>query len=142
MNSHAGKGNSHRCAECGNLAVQPAVISYDANIKHDGKLHAFRIDELPVEQCSACTEVFFTNATADPKSRALRKHLGLLQPEEVRELLSEHGLTQRKLAEHLEIAEESISRWINGLSIQSQTLDALMRIYFEVGRSSHDAQLN
>ena len=119
-----------RCAECGKVAVQAVLVPYEAKIKHDGKLHAFRIDDLPVDRCSACGEEFFTNATSDAKSRALRRHLGLLQPDEIRGLLSEQGLTQRKLAEHLRIAEESVSRWINGLSIQSRALDAFMRIYF------------
>jgi YgiT-type zinc finger domain-containing protein len=64
-----------RCVECGNVAVEAAVIAYDAKIKHDGTLHAFRIDELPVLRCAVCGEVYFTNATSDAKSQALRQHL-------------------------------------------------------------------
>ena len=64
-----------RCVECGNVAVEAAVIPYDAKIKHDGKLHAFGIDELPVLQSAVCGEVYFTNATSDAKSQALRQHL-------------------------------------------------------------------
>ena len=64
-----------RCVECGKVAVEAAVIAYDAKIKHDGKLHAFPIDALPVLQCAVCGEVYFTNATSDAKSEALRQHL-------------------------------------------------------------------
>ncbi len=64
-----------RCVECGNVAVEPAVIPYDAKIKHRGKLHAFRIDELPVLRCAVCGEVYFTNRSSDEKSQALRQHL-------------------------------------------------------------------
>jgi hypothetical protein len=67
-----------RCAECGQLAVQPATIPYDAQLKHDGKLHEFHMAALPVDQCTSCDAEYFTNATADAKARALRQHLGLL----------------------------------------------------------------
>ena len=64
-----------RCVECGNVAVEAAVIPYDAKIKHLGKPHAFPIDALPVLQCAVCGEVYFTNASSDAKSEALRQHL-------------------------------------------------------------------
>jgi DNA-binding transcriptional regulator YiaG len=119
-----------RCAECGKVAVQPAAIPFDAKIKHDGKVYEFYIEELPVDQCTSCGEVYFTNTTSDAKSQALRRHLGLLQPDEIRKLLLEHNLSQRIFAKHLRIAEETVSRWLNGLSIQSRALDAFMRVYF------------
>lgn len=119
-----------RCADCGDVAVQPAQIPYDARVKHDGKLHEFHIEALPVDQCTRCREVYFTNDTADAQSAALRQHLGLLQPQAIRERLKELGLTQRRLAEQLRVAEETVSRWLNGLSIQSRALDTLLRVYF------------
>ena len=60
--------------------MRPAKVPYAAKIKHDGKVHEFRIAELPVDQCEACKEEFFTNVSSDAKSDALREHLGLLQP--------------------------------------------------------------
>ena len=119
-----------RCGECGAVAVTAATIAYDAQIKHDGKVHSFHIPALPVDQCNECRELFFTNVSSDAKSDGLRKHLGLLLPTEIRELLVSHNLTQRKFASHLRVAEESVSRWLNGLSIQSRALDTFMRLYF------------
>lgn len=124
------KSYPRRCGECGKVAVRSAKAPYTAKIKHDGKLHEFRIAKLPIDQCEACKEEFFTNVSSDAKSDALREHLGLLQPTQIRELLAKHKLTQRKFAAHLRVAEESVSRWLNGLSIQSRALDTLMRIYF------------
>lgn len=136
MNEHKTENGSvnkpypRRCSECGQLAVRSVTIGYDAKIKHDGKLHEFHIAELSVDRCDECKEEFFTNVTSDAKSDALRQHLSLLQPAQIRELLAQHNLTQRKLAAQLRVAEQSISRWLNGLSIQSRALDTLMRIYF------------
>jgi transcriptional regulator with XRE-family HTH domain len=61
---------------------------------------------------------------------ALRKKLGLLHPEEIKTNRESLGLKQRELAEHLGTAEETISRWENGLMIQSRAMDKLLRLYF------------
>jgi DNA-binding transcriptional regulator YiaG len=119
-----------RCAECGELSVQRTTIGYDAQIKHDGTVHEFRIAKLPVDRCESCREEFFTNASSDAKSEALRRQLGLLQPEQIRQMLTELELTERQFAKHLRVAEDTVLRWLNGMSIQSRALDALMRIYF------------
>lgn len=136
MNEHSTQNVSgakpypRRCSECGHVAVRSATMAYDARIKHDGKVHEFQIAQLPVDRCGYCTEEFFTNVTSDARSDALRQHLGLLQPDQIRQMLAKHNLTQRKFAALLRVAEESVSRWLNGLSIQSRALDTLMRIYF------------
>ncbi len=31
------------CPECGREEVYPAAIAYDAEVKHDGRMHAFHI---------------------------------------------------------------------------------------------------
>ncbi|MDZ4821086.1 MAG: hypothetical protein SGJ20_19130 [Planctomycetota bacterium] len=118
------------CALCGKLALHGVVIPYDVKIKHDGKLHEFHIPALPSDQCSECQQIYFTNATADAKNNALRDHIGLLHPAQIKEFLTKHNLTQRSFASHLRVAEESVSRWVNGESIQSRALDTLMRVYF------------
>jgi ribosomal protein L32 len=64
------------CPECGKAAIRPATIPYDAEVKHDGRLHAFRIPALQVNQCAACGEVLFSNVTVAkhpfPRHRAGR----------------------------------------------------------------------
>ncbi|MBI2478090.1 MAG: hypothetical protein HYV60_05420 [Planctomycetia bacterium] len=91
QNISAGKPYPRRCSECGKVAVRSVTIAYDAKLKHDGKLHEFHIAELPVDRCDDCKEEFFTNVTSDAKSDALRLHLGLLQPAQIRELLAKHN---------------------------------------------------
>lgn len=119
-----------RCAECGQGAVQRTLIAYEAEVKHDGKLYKFEIPELKIEQCSNCGEQYFDAETDYQISAGLRSHLGLLQPDEIRQELEALELTQRDFAEHLRVAPESVSRWLTGASIQSRSLDTLMRIYF------------
>jgi putative zinc finger/helix-turn-helix YgiT family protein len=122
---------ARRCSECGKVEVYPAVISYDCRAKHDGTLHRFTVPDLRVWKCQSCGELLFDDATHEQISRALRKYLKLLFPEEIREKTKLLGLTQRSLGEQTGIAEETISRWLSGAYIQSRSSDMLMRLFFE-----------
>ena len=135
------------CAECGKSAVQKTTISYAAKVKHDGKHYEFLIPQLVIDQCEDCGEQFFTNSTDEQISRELRAKVGLLQSDEIRQQLDALGLTQREFAEHLRVAPESVSRWLTGTSIQSRSLDTLMRLYFQLPNvretlQVHDIPLN
>lgn len=119
-----------RCAECGKVAVAATTIAYNAEVKHDGKLHKFRIPKLKIDKCQSCGEEFFTNATDEQMTDSLRSEIGLLHPEEIRRQLQLLGVSQRTFAGHLRIAQETVSRWMTGLAIQNRALDTLMRVYF------------
>jgi putative zinc finger/helix-turn-helix YgiT family protein len=122
---------SYRCVECGKTEVRPAVIAYDAEVKHDGRLCRFSINDLHVNRCDACGEVFFDATTDAQISQGLRQHLQLLSPREIREGIQALGLTQREFAEQTGIAAETISRWLSGAYIQSRAMNTLMRMFFE-----------
>ncbi len=124
------------CAECGKPEVGQAVIPYDAEVKHDGRLYRFHIRELRVNRCNACGEVYFDAATDAQISQGLREHLQLLSPDEIREGLHSLGLTQRKFAEQTGIASETISRWLSGAYIQSRAMNTLMRMCFERAKTT------
>lgn len=127
----APKPYPRRCAACGQISVLPANIAYDAEVKHDGKLHQFHIADLKIDQCTHCGEQYFNSETDEQISAGLRLQVGLLQPQEIREQLARLDLTQKDFAEHLRVAQESVSRWMTGAAIQSRSLDTLMRLYFQ-----------
>jgi putative zinc finger/helix-turn-helix YgiT family protein len=108
-----------------------ATIEHDAEIKHDGRMYVIHIPELQVIRCGTCGEVFFTAATDAQISQALREHLGLLSPQEIRERIARLGLMQKQLGERIGVAAETISRWLSGAYIQSRAMDKLMRLFFE-----------
>jgi len=119
-----------RCAVCGEVSVSKCHIPYNAEVRHDGKLHAFSIASLGIDQCERCGEQFFTTSTDEEINLALRSHLGLLAPAEIRAGLALCDVNQKEFAEHLGIAAETVSRWLTGASIQTRSLDKLMRLYF------------
>jgi hypothetical protein len=74
-----------RCRHCTNKEVVLTTVSYDAEVRHDGRLYAFRVPCLEIPACQACGEKVFTEKVDDQINAALRLHLALLsQPESSR----------------------------------------------------------
>ena len=119
-----------RCIECGKKEVRPVTIHQQVQRNHDGRLYDLVIHNLPVTRCNACGNVFYTEESDDRIVAALRDHLGLLTPAQVRANLKELGLSQKDAAERLGIAPETVSRWVCGSVIQSRAMDNLLRMFF------------
>ena len=134
-----------RCIECGKKEVRPAVIRREVEKNHDGRIYLLAIEDLPVTKCGDCGEVFFTTDSDDRIAAALREHLALLTPAQIRENLEALGLTQKDAAERIGVAPETLSRWLSGAMIQSRAMDNLLRSFFgsaEVRENLSGAGLN
>ena len=119
------------CADCCTLTVVPTVIDdYVAKVKHDGVVYDFHLPALEAPRCQTCGETYSTNAIDEKVSDALRAHLHLLAPAQIREGIERLELNQQQLAERLGVTPETISRWVNGALIQSRAMDNLLRVYF------------
>ena len=118
-----------RCNHCGNRAVDMATIQYAAEVRHDGRLHAFTIPDLEIPVCRACGEKVFTEDVDRHVNDALRLHLKFLTPAKIRNALDRLDLSQKELAGRLGIAEATISRWLSGTQVQSKSMDRLLRVF-------------
>ena len=76
--------------------------------------------------------VAFDDYADEQVTEALRKHLGLLTPDQIRQALRALGMQQKTLAASLGIAEATLSRWLSGGLIQSRAMDNLLRVYFGI----------
>jgi ribosome-binding protein aMBF1 (putative translation factor) len=110
--------------------VFPSRIDYRAEVRHDGRLHTFSVSNLEIPICRACGEKVITEEVDRQINDALRSHLVLLTPEQIRAALARVGMTQKDLAQRLGIAEATVSRWLNETQIQSKSLDTLLRVFF------------
>lgn len=119
------------CGKCGQTEVRPKAIDHKAEIKHDGKLYEVHVPSLEVPTCAHCQTQWFDAHTDDQINIALRRQIGLLQPEEIRRQRKALRLTQKDLAEKIGAAESSLSRWENGSSIQSKSTDKSLRMFFK-----------
>lgn len=117
------------CPRCGSADVDGVAFDFDAEVRHDGKLHAFTVRDLKALLCGNCKERIFTDDADRQINDALRLHLGLLSPREMREGIDHLGMSQKEVAYCLNIAEATLSRWLNGVQIQSKSLDTLLRLF-------------
>jgi DNA-binding transcriptional regulator YiaG len=119
-----------RCRHCGKDQVHLQAISYDAEVRHDGRLHQFTIARLEAPVCRNCRKMVVTEAVDDQINAALRAQLHLLTPAEIEAALMRVGMTQKEAAERLGIAEATLSRWLNESQIQTRAMDNLLRAFF------------
>src|SRR5271167_5243324 len=87
------------CHNCGKNEVVMGTVSYDAEVRHDGRVYAFTVPQLNLPVCQACGEKVFTEKVDDQIGAALRSHLHLLSPEEMRAGLDRLNMTQKEAAE-------------------------------------------
>lgn len=120
-----------RCPRCAKKEVALGQVPYDAEIRHDGRLYKFAVPNLEIPVCRACGEKVFSVQVDEQLNAALRLHLRLLAPEEMRAALERIGMTQRDAADRLGVAEATLSRWLTGAQIQSRAMDNLLRVFFE-----------
>jgi len=121
-----------KCPNCRKIAVDLAVVDYQTRIEHDGRAYTLVLPSLNVRLCAACGERYLDLDGHDKVSHALRNAAGLLPPEEIRAKRLSLNLTQKALAEQLDIAEATLSRWETGAQIQQRAFDTLLRAYFDV----------
>ncbi len=83
-------------------------------------------------RCSACGEAWYTHEQAMASSRAraavLRKHAGLLTPDDIRALRDRFGLSQAQLETVLGTGPKTVVRWEKGTVCQSRAADRLLRL--------------
>lgn len=121
-----------RCGNCLKEEVYPATMPYAIDVKHDSQVYHLEIPELRIPKCRACGELVFSNSVDDQVLQALRAHVRLLTPEQIRGRRKALGLKSKELAERLGVAAETISRWERGGLIQSRAMDNFLRVYFAV----------
>jgi len=124
-----------KCNQCAKKQVELKKISFDANVRHDGRDYSFKIPKLEIMVCKDCKEKVFTERVDRQINAAMRKHIGLMSPAEIRDGIKRIGMSQKEVAECLGLAEATLSRWLNETQIQSRSMDRLLRMFFAFPRA-------
>jgi DNA-binding transcriptional regulator YiaG len=122
--------NQH-CFQCGGECEKRIAPPHAYKMKYDGGTHEVLVDNMPEWHCRDCDVSVVDEESDSFLQDALRKHIGLLSPNQIRAGLKKLRTSQDKFAEQLGCAAESVSRWLNGAVLQSRTYDRFMRVYFQ-----------
>ncbi|SRR5579883_412376 len=120
------------CGNCLKDEVYLEAIPYTLDIKHDGQLYHLEIPALQLPKCRSCGELVFSNSVDDQILQALRAHLRLLTPDQIRNGKEALGLKSAEFADKLGIAAETFEQWEKGDLIQSRAMDNFLRVFFTI----------
>ena len=120
------------CVNCGTKTVQPVTEEYVAQVAHDGKTYSVCVPAAVIPTCSRCARKVLTESVNGKIDAALREQLKLLTPDQIRTNIEALSLTQKEVACHLGIAQETLSRWVTGAMIQTKSNDRFLRIFFGI----------
>jgi len=108
------------CFQCGKDLEPRLAPPQRMTMRYEGSPHEVLVDKLPEWHCADCQVSVIDESSDKPLQDALRKHIGLLRPEQIKAGLKALGISQEKFAERLGCAAESVSRWLNGAVLQSR----------------------
>jgi hypothetical protein len=120
-----------RCRHCGETAVVPKLVDYQDEVKYDGRLVSFLARNIEIPVCQNCDEKVFTEVVDNHLVDAMRQHLSLLTPAQIREGIERLGLSQEDVAKRLGIDKEILWRWANDFEIQPRAMDNYLRVFFQ-----------
>ena len=116
----------HKCYLCGTqaqLVREPRETSM-------GTRRVVIADEF--FRCPECGETFYAGGMADETSRraaaAIRREDGLLEPDALRAIRAQYGLSQAGLETLIGAGEKTVVRWERGTVAQNATADTLLRV--------------
>jgi putative zinc finger/helix-turn-helix YgiT family protein len=141
MPTMAERWEQWRCHVCRQLSLRRVIRPYESEVSHDGRPPVkVRIPDLEVIACTNpdChpehpdDTVIEDDATIWRITEETYRQLGLLTPTEIRAARERLGFNQQQLQELLGLGGNSLSRWETGRVYQSRSLDALLRIVFNV----------
>ena len=110
--------------------MQPSQVDYTATVEHDGRSYEVEVLALEVPKCQKCGKLVLVDSANRRISEALRKTAKLLFPAEIRQNRERLHLTQKQLANLMEVAVETVSRWETGAQIQQRSFNKLLKAIF------------
>ena len=124
------KSYPHKCPNCREQALYPAVEDITVEMLHDGRLHTVTVLNLEVSRCTACSECTISYDSSERMTDALRVAAGILMPAEILAARLRLGGTPGEIASLFGVSEAEYARWEDGGQLQSRATDKLLRLYF------------
>lgn len=117
------------CPECGGGPLVEKHGDYKTvYLDREERSHPLVVPNLTWLECGSCREIVLDDAAMSAIEGARRQALGLLSPQEIRDLRTRLGRTQAGMSELLGIGEKTYCRWESGSYMQSEASDRYLRL--------------
>ena len=125
--AHAVPNSAATCPQCAADAI--TTFQHLVTFRYGSGESAVDLSvNLPLRRCGSC-ELEFIDAEAEGlKHDAVCKHLGVLSPDEIRQIRKSYGMTRATFAEVTGLGEATLNRWENGIMVQTLANDRYMRL--------------
>jgi putative zinc finger/helix-turn-helix YgiT family protein len=117
-----------RCPVCGQADLQLRIRTERFEEESDCGKVVVVAENVPVEVCKACGEVFSGPEAWRIRDEARCRAFGLLTPQEIRVLRERLGLTQQAFARLIGIGADTLAEWEGGRLIQDRAMDCYLRL--------------
>lgn len=116
-----------RCCECDERNVvksdEPRTFTYGT-----GDDKADITVTVPLYTCKDCGCKFYDHEATEIEHNAVCKHLGMLNPAEIKQLRTSNSLSILEFARTLSVSSLEVEKWERGALIQKKEQDQLMRL--------------
>ena len=114
--------DKYACGECGSKKINTILQSY--KFPYGVGDDAIELScEIPIRKCTDCGFSFMDGEAEDLCHAAICEHLGVMSPEQIKELRVLYKLTQTQFCEITKLGEATLSRWERGIVIQNSAYD-------------------
>ena len=112
-----------KCGTCRQRGLVPAVLDYQTEIGHDGRLYQLSLPALKVFRCEQCGAIILNDDSDQKITAGLRVAAGLLSPDEIRRGREALCLSQEQFARYLQVDQETLARWETGGQTPQRSMD-------------------
>ena len=115
------------CPMCGNSGITTSSNHIAFKFGSEDTFAELKTD-VPVRRCETCDFDYLDKEAERLKHNTICRHLGVLSPNEIRQIRNDLEMTRAEFAEVTGIGEASLNRWENGLNIQTHAYDRYLRL--------------
>jgi len=113
------------CGECGGKKIETVqeIYKFPYGVGTDAVELSCKV---PVRHCVNCGFNFIDGEAEDLCHEEICKYLGVMAPEEIRNIRESKGLSQAEFCRITKLGEATMSRWERGVLIQNAAYDNYM----------------
>jgi len=116
-----------RCAECGSTNVETRLEKQQ--FPYGQGRNTVEIEaSVPVRHCLQCGFEFLDGAAESRRHEAVCRHLGVLTPDDIKEIREAYGLSRAEFSRLTRLGEATLTRWESAALIQNAAYDRYLRL--------------